>query len=45
MNSDVVIEVDAGMGRCGVQPGQPTLELAQIVAKPPGLTFCRIARL
>jgi D-serine deaminase-like pyridoxal phosphate-dependent protein len=39
VNLNVVIEVDAGMGRCGVQPGQPTLELAQIVAKAAGLTF------
>jgi D-serine deaminase-like pyridoxal phosphate-dependent protein len=39
VNLDIVIEVDAGMGRCGVQPGQPTLELAQIVARTAGLTF------
>jgi D-serine deaminase-like pyridoxal phosphate-dependent protein len=39
VNLNVVIEVDAGMGRCGVQPGQPTLELAQIVATTAGLTF------
>ena len=25
----VLIEVDVGMGRCGVQPGEPTLELAR----------------
>jgi D-serine deaminase-like pyridoxal phosphate-dependent protein len=38
-NLNIVIEVDAGMGRCGVQPGQPTLELARIVAHSEGLTF------
>ncbi len=45
VNLNVVIEVDAGMGRCGVQPGQPTLELAQIVAQGSGIDLCRIARL
>ena len=39
VNLNIVIEVDAGMGRCGVQPGQPTLELAQLVATTAGLTF------
>src|SRR5262245_14029002 len=28
---NVVVEVDAGMGRCGVQPGQPALDLARTV--------------
>lgn len=28
----VVIEVDIGMGRCGVQPGKPTVALAQAAA-------------
>jgi D-serine deaminase-like pyridoxal phosphate-dependent protein len=36
---DVVIEVDAGMGRCGVQPGQPALALARVVADAPGIEF------
>lgn len=36
---DVVIEVDAGMGRCGVQPGRPVLELAKAVCRSPGLRF------
>lgn len=35
----VVIEVDAGMGRCGVQPGQPALDLARLIAAAPGLAF------
>lgn len=33
----VLIEVDIGMQRCGVQPGQPALELARQVAAMPGL--------
>lgn len=36
---NVVVEVDAGMGRCGVQPGQPALDLARLVADAPGLSF------
>lgn len=36
---NLVIEVDAGMGRCGVQPGQPALDLARLVADAPGLRF------
>jgi D-serine deaminase-like pyridoxal phosphate-dependent protein len=36
---NVVIELDAGMGRCGVQPGQPSLDLARAVASAPGLSF------
>lgn len=38
-NLNIVIEVDAGMGRCGVQPGQESLDLARIVARAGGLTF------
>lgn len=37
---DVVVEVDAGMGRCGVQPGQPALDLALVVSRSAGLRFC-----
>ncbi len=36
---DVLIEVDIGMRRCGIAPGQPTLELAQEIAMLPGLNF------
>lgn len=36
---NVVIEVDAGMGRCGVQPGAPALALAEAIARAPGLRF------
>jgi D-serine deaminase-like pyridoxal phosphate-dependent protein len=35
----VVVEVDVGMGRCGVQPGEPALQLAQLVRRSPGLAF------
>ncbi len=33
----VLVEVDIGMGRCGVQPGRPALDLARQVADAPGL--------
>jgi D-serine deaminase-like pyridoxal phosphate-dependent protein len=36
---EVVIEVDAGMGRCGVQPGEPALALAKMLGDAPGLLF------
>jgi D-serine deaminase-like pyridoxal phosphate-dependent protein len=35
----VLVEVDVGMGRCGVAPGQPGVELARLVASSPGLRF------
>lgn len=35
----VLVEVDIGMGRCGVDPGQPALELAALAASLPGLKF------
>lgn len=34
-----IIEVDVGMGRCGVLPGEPALALAQQLARLPGLQF------
>ena len=33
----VLVEVDVGMGRCGVAPGEPALALARKVADAPGL--------
>jgi len=36
---EVLVEVDVGMHRCGVQPGRPALDLARIVASAPGLRF------
>ncbi|HIC89537.1 MAG TPA: DSD1 family PLP-dependent enzyme [Anaerolineae bacterium] len=35
----VLIEVDIGMGRCGVDPGEPTLALAHEIIASPGLRF------
>jgi D-serine deaminase-like pyridoxal phosphate-dependent protein len=35
----VLVEVDVGMARCGVPPGQPALELARLVGSLPGLRF------
>ena len=35
----LLVEVDIGMGRCGVAPGKPALELAQRVAELPGVRF------
>lgn len=39
VDMQVVIEIDAGMGRCGVQPGQPALELAREIVAAGGLNF------
>lgn len=39
---DVFIEIDAGMGRCGVQPGEPALAVARTVAHTPRLRFAGI---
>ena len=35
----VLVEVDIGMGRCGVPPGEPGLELARQITQSPGLDF------
>jgi D-serine deaminase-like pyridoxal phosphate-dependent protein len=35
----VLVEIDVGMGRCGVAPGEPALALARHVAAQPGLRF------
>ncbi|MDB5353497.1 MAG: dhaa [Planctomycetota bacterium] len=35
----VLVEVDIGQHRCGVEPGVPTFELARQVADRPGLRF------
>lgn len=36
---DVLVEIDIGQGRCGVQPGADAVTLAKYVASKPGLTF------
>jgi D-serine deaminase-like pyridoxal phosphate-dependent protein len=35
----VLVEVDVGMHRCGVEPGPAVVELARRIAAEPGLTF------
>jgi D-serine deaminase-like pyridoxal phosphate-dependent protein len=35
----VFIEVDTGLGRCGLLPGEPVVDLAQNVVRLPGLAF------
>jgi D-serine deaminase-like pyridoxal phosphate-dependent protein len=35
----VLVEVDIGMGRCGVAPGEPALALARRIQASPGLRF------
>jgi D-serine deaminase-like pyridoxal phosphate-dependent protein len=35
----VLIEVDIGMNRCGVEPGEPALALARRLSELPGLRF------
>ncbi len=35
----VLVEVDTGMGRCGVMPGAETLDLARSIAERPDLRF------
>lgn len=36
---EVLVEVDIGMNRCGVEPGEAVLRLARIIAAEPGLKF------
>jgi len=38
----VVIEVDVGLGRCGVPPGEPVVKLAQRIAALPYLRFAGV---
>ncbi|MBI4580184.1 MAG: DSD1 family PLP-dependent enzyme [Planctomycetes bacterium] len=35
----LLIEVEIGMGRCGVMPGEPALELARCIVGRPGVRF------
>lgn len=35
----VLVELDCGMGRCGVPPGEPVLDLARQVTVLPGIRF------
>jgi D-serine deaminase-like pyridoxal phosphate-dependent protein len=36
---DVLVEVNTGMNRCGVDPGEPAVRLAQFAADLPGIRF------
>ncbi|MBX9710169.1 MAG: DSD1 family PLP-dependent enzyme [Xanthobacteraceae bacterium] len=36
---DVLVEIDIGMGRCGVAPGADAVTLAKYIASKPGLHF------
>ncbi len=35
----VLVDVDCGQHRCGVDPGEPVARLAQVIASAPGLQF------
>jgi len=39
VNIGVLVEVDIGMGRCGVEPGEPALAMARRIRSRPGLHF------
>ena len=38
----VVIEINVGMNRCGISPGEPVVELARAIAALPGLSFAGV---
>jgi D-serine deaminase-like pyridoxal phosphate-dependent protein len=35
----VLVEIDIGMSRCGVEAGQPALDLVRVIQKSPGVRF------
>jgi D-serine deaminase-like pyridoxal phosphate-dependent protein len=39
---NVLVEVNVGANRCGVEPGEPAVALARIIARSPGLHFAGI---
>jgi len=39
---DVLVEVNVGANRCGVEAGEPALTLAGLIAKSPGLRFAGV---
>jgi 3-hydroxy-D-aspartate aldolase len=41
-NIDCLVEIDCGAGRCGVQFGQPVVDLAKAIVAADGLTFSGI---
>ena len=42
---EVLVEVDVGMSRCGVEPGEQALALARLIQRQPGLRFGGLAGL
>ena len=38
-NVRMLVEVNIGMDRCGVEPGEPALELAELIRKSPNVEF------
>lgn len=36
---EVLVEIDCGAGRCGVEPGAASVDLAKAIVAAPGLTF------
>lgn len=36
---DILVEIEVGMGRCGIEPGRPAASLARLVADAPALRF------
>lgn len=39
VNIRCLVEVNVGMNRCGVEPGEPALRLAELITQSEGLTF------
>ena len=39
---DVLVEINVGANRCGVEPGEPVLGLARLIAQSPGLRFAGV---
>ena len=36
---NALVDVNTGLDRCGVQPGQPVIDLAKVITRAPGLHF------
>lgn len=36
---DVLVEIEVGMGRCGVPPARPAVDLARLIERTPGMHF------
>jgi 3-hydroxy-D-aspartate aldolase len=39
---DVLVEVNVGANRCGVEPGEPVVNLARLISRSPGLHFAGV---